>query len=373
MKIAFVGLRGIPANYSGIERAVEEIGSGLAKMGHDVTVYCMKGRYEEKASIYKGMKLRHIPTLRKKNLEMAIYTIISAILCAISKYDIVHFQAIGPSTFSFIPRIFGKRVIVTVHSLDWKARKWGPLAKLYLRIGEWTSINFPHRTIVVSKSLKEYYKNKYKKKVTYISNGRNSPIIRQLSKTGKDYGIESNKYLLFVGRLTKEKNVHILIKAFKEIKTDMRLVIVGGSSYTEDYINYLNHIAADDGRVIFTGPIYNDNLEELYSNAYLFILPSEYEGLPVVLLEAMSYGNVIVASDIPENLEIIKKGDNILGFPFKVGQAQDLYRVLDDLINNPEKVNKLKSEIQRKVSNKYTWSDISEKIINLYREALDHR
>jgi glycosyltransferase involved in cell wall biosynthesis len=370
MKIAYVGLRGIPANYSGIERAVEEIGSRLAKMGHDVTVFCMKGRYEEKASIYKGVKLRYITTLRKKNLEMAIYTIISAILCAISKYDIVHFQAIGPSTFSLIPRIFGKKVIVTVHRLDWKARKWGPLAKLYLKIGEWTSINFPHRTIVVSKSLKNYYESRYRRKVAHIPNGRNSPIIRQLSKTGKDYGIESNKYLLFVGRLTEEKNVHILIKAFREIKTDMKLVIVGGTSYTEDYINYLKHIAADDSRVIFTGPIYNDNLEELYSNAYLFILPSEIEGLPVVLLEAISYGNVIVASDIPENLEIMKNGDNILGFPFKMGQAQDLHRVLDDLINNPEKVNKLKSGMQKDVSNKHTWSDISEKIINLYRDVL---
>ena len=171
MRIAFIGLRGVPAKYSGIERAVEEIGSRLVSKGHEVTVYCMASRYKKGPSSYKGMNLVYIPTVKKKNLEMIIYAFYSAIHSIFKKYDIVHFHAIGPSTMAIFPRIFGKKTVVTVHGLDWQRSKWSKFAKNYLRVGEWTSINFPNSTIVVSRSLKKYYEAKYKKEVVYIPNG----------------------------------------------------------------------------------------------------------------------------------------------------------------------------------------------------------
>ena len=320
MKIAHIGLRGVPAEYSGIERAVEEIGVRLAKKGHEVTVFSMAGCYKEKKSSYKGIRLKYVPTIKSKNFEMICYAFISAVLSAFGNFDIINFHAIGPSTMSFIPKLFGKKMIVTVHGLDWQRGKWGPFAKNYLKFGEWTSIHFPHRTVVVSNTLKQYYENKYHKHVDYIPSGINNTKFIPLNEVSKRFSIEKNRYLLFVGRLTKEKNIHLLIKAFKKIKTDMKLVIVGrGSSHTDDYIYELKKLKNSDEPIIFTGPIYNQLLEQIYSNAYLFVLPSALEGLPVALLEALSHGNSVLVSDIPENIEILEDKGSLRGFTFRSG------------------------------------------------------
>jgi len=274
MRIAHLGLRGVPAQYSGIEKAVEELGTRLVLKGHEVLVYCMAGRQAERPKLHKGMKLKYIPTIKKKNSEMIIYTLISSVLASSIDYDIIHYHALGPSTLSFIPRIMDKRIIVTVHGLDWMRDKWGFFAKKYLRLGEWTSSHFAHRTIVVSKTLKQYYCNKYKNSVVYIPNGVQNATILPLGEIGKELHIEKHNYLLYVGRLTREKNIHLLIQAFKQLKTDMKLLIVGGSSHTLDYIEELKELSNPCDRVIFTGPIYDNNiLARIYSNAYMFILP----------------------------------------------------------------------------------------------------
>ncbi len=370
LKIAYIGLRGIPAKYSGIEKAVEEIGARLVKKGHEVTVYCMANRYIKKENSYRGIKLKYIPTINSKNFEMICYAFFSAISSALGNYNISHFHAIGPSTVSFIPKLFGKKLVVTVHGLDWQREKWGYFAKTYLKFGEWTSVRIPHRTIVVSKTLKQYYENKYSKKVNYIPNGINSSKYVTLRGAGKRFSIEKNRYLLFVGRLTKEKNIHLLIQAFKKLKTDKKLLIVGGSSHTDDYIRELKELAGSDKRIIFTGPIYNQLLEQIYSNAYLFILPSTLEGLPVVLLEALSYGNEVLVSDIPENMEVIQDEDTLRGFTFRSGQVESLESILSDLVEHPSKVEDMKSEGRKLMFRKYNWDVIAEETVELYKELI---
>jgi len=373
LKIAFIGLRGIPAEYSGIEKAVEEIGVRLVAKGHEVTVFCMAGRYREKVNSYRGIKLKYIPTIKSKNFEMICYAFFSAISNALGNYDISHFHAIGPSTVSFIPKLFGKKLLVTIHGLDWQREKWGHFAKIYLKVGEWTSVRIPHRTIVVSKTLKQYYENKYSKKVNYIPNGINSSKYATLQGAGERFSIEKNSYLLFVGRLTKEKNIHLLIQAFKKLKTDKKLLIVGGSSHTDDYIRELKELTGSDERIIFTGPIYNQLLEQIYSNAYLFILPSALEGLPVVLLEALSYGNVVLVSDIPENIEVIQDEDTLRGFTFRSGRVESLESILSDLLEYPSKVEDMKNKGRKLVLRKYNWDVIADETVELYKRLITGR
>lgn len=371
LKIAYIGLRGIPAEYSGIEKAVEEIGVRLVKKGHEVTVYCMAGRYRKKVNSYRGIKLKHIPTIKSKNFEMICYAFFSAISNALGNYDISHFHAIGPSTVSFIPKLFCKKLVVTVHGLDWQRGKWGYFAKNYLKFGEWTSVRIPHRTIVVSKTLKSYYENKYPKKIIYIPNGINRPKYAPLREASKMFSIEKNKYLLFVGRLTKEKNIHLLIQAYKKLKTDKKLLIVGGSSHTDDYIKELKELGGSDKRIIFTGPIYNQLLVQIYSNAYLFILPSTLEGLPVVLLEALSYGNGVLVSDIRENMEVIQDEDTFRGFMFKSGRVESLESILSDLVEYPSKVEDMKNMGRKFVVRKYNWDVIANDTLEVYKHLID--
>jgi len=373
MKIAYIGLRGVPAEYSGIEKSIEEIGSRLVKKGHKVTVYCMAGRYKKKLNFYRGMRLKYIPTIKSKNLEMIFYSFLSSISNTLENYDITHFNAIGPSTMSIIPKLFGKKIVVTVHGLDWMRGKWRHFAKTYLRFGEWTSIKFPHQTVVVSKTLKQYYESKYHKPVIYIPNGINISKYQALDEASKKFSIEKNKYLLFVGRLTREKNVHLLISAFKRIKTDLKLLVVGGSSHTDDYVRELKELAGSDRRIIFTGPIYDRLLAEIYSNAYFFVLPSALEGLPVVLLEAMSYGNGVLVSDIPENIEVIQDGDALRGFTFRSGKVESLVSILSDLVEHPSKVENMRIKGRELVLRKYNWDIVANETVELYKELIIER
>jgi len=373
LKIAYIGLRGIPAEYSGIEKAVEEIGVRLVKKGHEVTVYCMAERYRKKVNSYRGIKLKYIPTIKSKNFEMVFYAFFSAISNVLGNYDISHFHAIGPSTVSFIPKLFGKKLVVTVRGLDWQREKWGYFAKTYLKFGEWTSVRIPHRTIVVSKTLKQYYENKYSKKVNYIPNGINSSKYVTLRGAGKRFSIKKNRYLLFVGRLTKEKNIHLLIQAFKKIKTDKKLLIVGGSSHTDKYVTELKKFAVSDSRIIFTGPIYDQLLAEIYSNAYLFVLPSSLEGLPIVLLEALSYEVTVLVSDIPENIEVIQDDDTLKGFTFRSGQVESLENILGDLSEHPNKVENMRRKGRELVLRKYNWDIVANETLELYKELTIER
>ena len=366
MKIAMIGQKGIPAVSGGVERHVEEISRRLVSLGHEVTVY-YRGYYAEiSEEMYHGVKLKYIPTVKSKNLDAITHTFLCSIDSIFKDYDIVHYHAIGPATLSFIPRLTGKKVFVTVHGLDWMRAKWGKLAKAYLKAGERCACMFPHETIVVSRTLQDYYKEKYNRNVHFIPNG---VVPSQFEKAGeiKKWGLGENNYILFLARLTPEKGCHHLIKAYKELKTDKKLVIAGGSSNTNGYVSEL--ISHRSENIIFTGHVQGKVIRELYSNALLYVLPSEIEGLPISLLEAMSYGNVCLVSDIPENIEVIKK-DEMYGYLFKNGDYKDLSKQMYKILSNIESLKTISLKVRDEIINNYDWDSITYQTLSFYEKIL---
>lgn len=357
MRIAMLGQKGIPATYGGIERHVEELTTRLVDRGHDVTVYC-RPYYTKIKGDYRGVHLATIPSVRTKHLDTATHCALAIPHILAKGYDVVHFHALGPSLFANLPGLRGTKTIVTVHGLDWQREKWGTLATWVLRRCEHTSIFYPNRTIVVSKALRDYFSENYGKIVTYIPNGTVLPHVRQAEKI-QAMGLEPGKYVLFVGRLVPEKGCHYLLDAYKQLDTDMKLVIAGGTSFSSEYVDKLHAMGGD--RVRFLGYVYGDVLDELYSNARIFVLPSDLEGLPIALLEAMSFGNCCLTSDIPENLEVI--GD--CGATFRQGDVNDLAGKLKTLFENPERCEAMGTHARRHVLETYDWDGVT-----LHTEAM---
>jgi glycosyltransferase involved in cell wall biosynthesis len=357
LKIAMLGQKGIPATYGGIERHVEELGTRFVDRGHEVTVYC-RPHYTKIRGEYRGVRLVSIPSVRTKHLDTATHCALAVPHILASDYDIVHIHALGPSMFAGLPRFRGMRTLVTVHGLDWQREKWGSFASWVLRRCEYTSVMFPDRTIVVSKALREHFRATRDVAVTYIPNGTVLPHVREADKI-REMGIEPGSYILFVGRLVPEKGCHYLLDAYRKLNTDLELIVAGGTSFSTDYVDDLHARGGD--RVRFLGYVYGDVLDELYSNASLFVLPSEIEGLPIALLEAMSFGNCCLTSDIPENLEVI--GD--CGATFRRGDVDDLTEKLGRLLSNSERCRAMGDRARRHVLETYDWDGVT-----LHTEAI---
>lgn len=290
-------------------------------------------------------------------------------------YDVVHFHALGPSLFSWLPRMFSTKVIVTVHGLDFQRPKWNGMAKAILRAGAWTSAKCPHQTIVVSRVLQRHYEEIYGRSPVYIPNGVTAPSTRPLDALAKRFGISKHKYILSLGRLVPEKGLHTLIEAFKCIRSDVRLVIAGDSSHSDDYVRRLRSLAQDDGRIIFTGSLHGEEKDEAFSNAMFFVLPSELEGMPITLLEAMSYGCPVIASDIPECREVSQAPGLALepeGYAcgiFKVGNLQSLIVELERMLSDPSLPTK--GQLARKhVLQTYNWDLITHRTLEVYGQAM---
>jgi glycosyltransferase involved in cell wall biosynthesis len=360
MKIAMIGQKGIPATYGGIERHVEEVGTRLAGRGHDVSVYC-RFYYTKIKDKYRGVRLLRLPSMRTKHFDTPTHCAVSTLDSMFRGYDIVHFHALGPSLFSFLPRLTGARTVVTVHGLDWQREKWGPGASWILKKCEYPAIRFPSRTVVVSRTLQEYFLDKYGVETTVIPNGTNIPTHRTLSKL-KKAGLESGGYVLFVGRLVPEKGCHYLIEAFEKLDVGAKLVIAGGSSFSSEYVDTLKKHASD--RIIFLDYVYADTLEELWSNALLVVQPSTLEGLSISLLEALSHGRCVLVSDIPENLEVVED----CAPSFRSKDVEDLKNKLEMLMGSPEQLAVYESKAKRHILNRFTWEGVTNSLEQLYRE-----
>ncbi len=371
MKIAMIGHKRIPSREGGIEIVVDKISTQLVKRGHTVVAYNRKGHHvsgkefekSKKLNEYNGIKLKTVFTFESSTLNAIVYSVLAALRASLSKFDVVHIHAEGPASMCFLPRLFGKRTIVTIHGLDWQRSKWGGFAIKFLKLGEKTAAKYADEIIVLSKNVQDYFLNTYGRKTVYIPNGIEKPEIKGDLFIKEKFNIENNGYILFLGRIVPEKGVHYLINAYKSIETDKKLVIAGGSSHTDDYMSELKELAETDNRIIFTDFVEGEALAELYSNAYIYCLPSDVEGMPLSLLEAMSYGCCCLTSDIPECTQVC--GDNAVSF--KKGNSKDLQEKLQMLLENKELVDKYKKISADYVCSKFNWKDIVDKTLALYK------
>lgn len=370
-KVAMIGQKRIPSREGGIEIVVNELATRLVEKGYTVDAYNRSGYHVsgkefdavgKKGKYYKGIRIIVVPTFRNGKLNAIVYSFLASLRALIGKYDVIHYHAEGPCAMLWIPKLFGIRVIATIHGLDWQRAKWGNFASLVLKFGEKMAAKYADEIIVLSRNVQKYFKQTYGRDTRYIPNGINRPEIRRTELIKEKYGLEKDDYVLFLGRLVPEKGIHYLIEAFSKTDTEKKLVIAGGSSHSIDYMKKIEAMAAKDGRIIMTDFVQGQILEELYSNAYLFVLPSEVEGMAISLLEAMSYGNCCLVSDIPENLEAVE--DKAVSF--KKGDAKDLRKKLEFLLGHKEAVENYRESAMNFICSRYSWEDVLEKTCVLY-------
>ncbi len=371
LHIAMLGHKRIPSREGGIEIVVGELAQRMVLKGHEVTCYNRSGHHvsgsafdNEKLNDYNGVKLKTVWTIDKKGLAAMTSSFFGAVCAAFGKYDVVHFHAEGPCAMLWLPKLFGKKCVATIHGLDHKRAKWGKFASWYILTGEKCAVRFADEIIVLSQNVQDYFLKKYNRKTVFIPNGVTRSTKVCADEISKLFGIENDEYILFLGRLVPEKGVKYLIEAFKQINTNKKLVIAGGSSDSKGYEAELKTIAENDERIIFTGFVQGQLLAELYSNAYLYVLPSDLEGMPLSLLEAMSYGNCCLTSNIPECAQVIGE----YGVTFEKGNVNDLAKKLKHLCENPQDVMALKEKAADYICQKYNWDDVCEQTLMLYKK-----
>ena len=370
LKIVMLGHKHIPSREGGVEIVVEELSDRMVKQGHSVTCYNRSGHHVsgkefdgKKLKEYKGIKLKSVLTINKKGLAAMTSSFFAAICIAFGKYDVVHFHAEGPCAMLWLPKLFGKRCIATIHGIDWQRAKWGGFASKYIKFGEKVAAKHADEIIVLSEGVQKYFMDTYKRKTVFIPNGVKRPIIRSPLLIKEKYGLDKDEYILFLGRLVPEKGITYLIEAFKNVKTDKKLVIAGGSSDTDMFANELKAIAKGDTRIIFTGFVQGQMLDELYSNAYVYTLPSDLEGMPLSLLEGMSYGNCCLVSDIDECASVVEDKAVV----FEKSNVTELKDKLQLLCVDEELVKKYKADAADFICTKYNWDAVTEETLKLYR------
>lgn len=355
----------------GVEIVVKELCTRMAQKGCEVTCYNRSGHHVSGAEYdsvdeteYKGITQKYVPTIEKKGLAAVSSSFFAALCSAFGKYDVVHIHAEGPAFFSCLPKMLGKRVVVTIHGIDWQREKWqSGFGSKFIRQGEKNAVKYADEIIVLSKGVQEYFKETYGRETHFIPNGVNRPQIRRANLITEKFGLKKDSYILFLGRLVPEKGIRYLVEAFKNVNTDKKLVIAGGSSDTDSFMAELKELAKEDDRILFAGFVQGEMLDELYSNAYIYTLPSDLEGMPLSLLEAMSYGNCCLVSDIPECVEVVENKALI----FRKADVQDLQSKLQDACDYPEKVNAHKKQAADFICEKYNWDEVVEETMKLYR------
>ena len=375
MKVAMVGHKIIPSRRGGIEKVLTSLCPLLVEEGAEVTCYNRSSDKVENEYVgtvvdkkYCGVKLKKAFTLNARGVSAMMASFTAAIGAAFGKYDIVHFHAEGPCAAMWIPKLFGKKCVATVHGLDWQREKWGKgFASKYIKFGEKVMAKYADEIIVLSESAAKYFKDTYNRDTVLINNGIEKPDKKQADKIKELYGISKDEYICMVSRLTAEKGVHYLIDAYNSINTDKKLVIAGDTSDTDDYVELLKKKAEGNPNIIFTGFISGDVLDEIYSNAYLVALPSDIEGMSLSLLEAMAYGNAVLCSDIPENTLVVEDK----AIHFKKSNISDLADKLQMLCDKQDIRDDYKKNAEEFILGKYNWNDVAKSTHNLYKKVLN--
>ena len=370
MKIAMIGHKRVPSREGGVEVVVEELSTRLVKLGNNVDIYNRRGKNVQDKNIdkckkrlkeYKGARIITISTINKKGIDALLYSFLASIRALFGKYDVLHYHAEGSCAMLWIPHLFKKKIVVTIHGLDWQRSKWGGFASKYIKFGEKLAVKYADQIIVLSKGVQEYFKEQYNRETVFIPNGVNKPQIREAKIIKDKYNLEKRSYILFLARIVPEKGLQYLIDAFKQIDTDIKLVIAGGASHTNDFLEEIKNKVKDDNRIIMTGFVRGQELEELYSNCLLYCLPSDVEGMPLSLLEAMSYGCNCLVSNIEENVQVTGNYATV----FEKSNIDDLKNKIKSLLKENKNLNS--QEIQKYILKKYNWDTIVKNTEKIYK------
>lgn len=364
IRVSQIGSRGVPGHRGGVERVVEAVAPRLASRGHDVTVYCAPWG-DEKPKEWNGVHLAYALSPKSKYFDTIVRSMSATIKEMFGRNNVVHFHSSGSAPLAIIPRLMGKKTVVTVHGMDWQRRKWNIFGRMALRFGEWAAMKFPHRTVVVGPDLKKWLDERYDADVLYIPNGVEERPQRPARKI-LEIGLEPRKYVLFLARLVPEKQVHTLIEAWMGLddKKGMTLAVAGPSWHSQDYAAGLREQAKDDPTVRFLGEVDEESLEELYANCYAYVLPSEVEGMSLSLLDAMAFGACVICSNIAPNLAVV--GD--AGLSFQVLDAADLRARLGEIMADPERAERLRHAARARISAEFTWDKVTDRWETLYKE-----
>ncbi len=376
VRVAMIGQKGLPATFGGIEHHVEELGSRLVGEGIEVTVYCRSSYAADAAAgpvpeYYKGMHLVTTPTVPSKHLDAIVHSLTSTIHAIRSGHDVIHFHALGPGLVAPVARFASRaKVVLTVHGLDHERAKWGGPAQTVLAAAHWMSGHVPDAVVTVSRTLAEHYASHFGVDAAYIPNGVGEPRPGPLpERFTREHGLEPGRYVLFVGRIVPEKRPDLLVEAMAQVPEDLPVAIVGDSSFSDDYVDRLREMGLADRRVVFPGYVYGDDLGALYSNAAVFVQPSDLEGLPLTLLEAVSYGLPIVASDIAPHHEVLDACDCGAHRMFRAGDASDLARALRGVLEDLELSRRAAQNEADTLLRPYRWQAAAAELAELYRKV----
>ncbi|WP_017296497.1 glycosyltransferase family 4 protein [Nodosilinea nodulosa] len=371
MKIAVIGSKGLPPRQGGIEHHCAEIYPRIVERGHQVVVFGRSSysdrSYRCRRYLYQGVRVVSLPSIPLRGFDALCNSALAALLASFQGFDIIHFHALGPSLFTWIPRLIspGARVVVTCHGLDWQRSKWGKLPSRLIHLGEKAAVRFAHAIGVVSQDLQRYLLTTYGRDSVYISNAPASYVTADTSSEFyRAYGLEPKRYLLFLGRIVPEKCPDLLIRAFQQLRPEgWKLVLVGGTSDTSSYIHGLKQLVANDPAIQFTGELHGEQLADAMRGAGLFVLPSELEGLPLALLEAMFEGVPALASDIPVHRQLLEDGRGLL---FQVGNVDNCVSALKWATQNPDVLAYMATQAQAYVQSHHSWEQITTDWLQVY-------
>lgn len=374
MKIVMIGQKGLPGKFGGVETHVTELSTRLVRAGHSVFAYARNWYTAPGETTFNGVRVLRLPSLHFKCTDTITHTFL-AVMHAILfvRPDVYHFHGVGPALLAFMPRVLAPRasVVITFHSVDRYHEKWNAFARFMLKLGERSALTFAHTTIAVSKTIAEYAKSEYAGSAVYIPNGITPRRVATDPILLEPFGLEPFSYLIMVSRLVPHKSAHTLMAAWKLAKAQnpklfrsLKLAVVGGSAFTDEYVRKLEAEAATDASIVMTGYQSGETLEALFAGARFAVHPSTSEGLPIAVLEAMSYGKAVIASDIPENLEVV--GD--YGLTFKTGDVQDLADKITELVKDPMQAAGLGHVARTFVEDAFNWDDIATEVLAIYRK-----
>jgi glycosyltransferase involved in cell wall biosynthesis len=375
MRIAIIGQKGIPAIWGGVEVHVDHLSRGLVEAGHQVDVYVRDWYTPRGLKSYGGVRLFHLPTIHTKYLDAPLHVLAGTLHALTHGADIIHYQAIGPAAFGFLPRLAGKKVVATIHARDWAAGKWGAIAQACLKASEALAVKIPHRTIVVSETLRNELGKRYGRETTVIPHGMLPPVFRPARLIRERWGLEPGRYVLYLGRLVAEKRADWLIESWRDLRRSvpetagLKLVIAGGSSATGEYARRIKSMAGNERSIVLTGSVQGEIKEELLSHTALFLLPSRLEGFPIAILEARAYGLCCLASDIPPHREIIRDGWD--GRLFHYGDRADMTNRWRELIARPEQTAEMGRRARTEAAGRPDWDEIARRTSALYRTITD--